>query len=416
MQLVCDWLNDYRNGSWLIVLDNIDDSSSQKFLANYLPCSPEGSILITTRDDRLGSVLCSNDKPINILPMSVTEATALIRSKLDPDQWSEKDAEELLGYLSFLPLAITQAAAYLCHNPDITISDYLEKLRSDNEHGEDDEEDLLDLDIEDRRRDSKTESSVMRTWKLSFDQILKENPLAADILSLMAFLDRSRVPRSLLRNTCETEWKLKKALSVLQAFSLTTAERTNSASFSMHRVVHLLTRKWIEQRKQSEHWRAEALRNVSEAYPRKPDIYNWECWAECEALMPHVDLVLSYPPITDENALQRAAILSNLAVYEVFFGQDESAREHGTEGLKIHQRLLKEDDLVLLQDFTVAAQWFYTNGRYEEAKEMSSRAALDLKRYWDPITTIHSKLGVYWEIRLGKLVSMTRHEPSIRRV
>jgi hypothetical protein len=58
LQLVCEWLRDERHGCWLMVLDNVDDKSvfftpyaaSEKTLADFLPQTPNGSILITSRN------------------------------------------------------------------------------------------------------------------------------------------------------------------------------------------------------------------------------------------------------------------------------------------------------------------------------------------------------------------------------
>jgi len=64
LRLVRNWLSDERHGSWLMILDNIDDmemfftalvetpSAASKqgvTLSAYIPRSPKGKVVITTR-------------------------------------------------------------------------------------------------------------------------------------------------------------------------------------------------------------------------------------------------------------------------------------------------------------------------------------------------------------------------------
>lgn len=76
--LVSEWFNEAANGSWLMVLDNADDldmffarpnptASSNElalYLKDYLPQSSNGSMLITTRDERLAKRLAGNQASI----------------------------------------------------------------------------------------------------------------------------------------------------------------------------------------------------------------------------------------------------------------------------------------------------------------------------------------------------------------
>src|SRR5580700_5628156 len=144
LQLVSDWLSDKDNGSWLVVLDNADDAEiwigsepSQEDspeqsapLVNYIPRGPHGFVLITTRDSQVGKRLANaREKPIDVLPFRPIDAEILLRSKLPDDEISQEDANEINEALDYLPLAITQAAAYLDQN-SITIAEYLRLFRA----------------------------------------------------------------------------------------------------------------------------------------------------------------------------------------------------------------------------------------------------------------------------------------------
>jgi hypothetical protein len=77
-----------------------------------------------------------------------------------------KTVQSLLKILGFIPLAITQAAAFIQEN-SMAITAYIKDLTESDS----DLEDYLDEDLPDPRRDATSENSVVRTWKLSFDQI-----------------------------------------------------------------------------------------------------------------------------------------------------------------------------------------------------------------------------------------------------
>ena len=151
-------------------------------LANRLPQTTTGCILITTRDKRVRERLANREKSIVILPMTDSEEEKLLSSKqtLECGDLDKGIVNELLEALRHLPLAISQAAAYISEN-SITIDDFLEAF-----HAEDSEvQDLLSGDLPDLRRDFEDPNSVIRTWKVTFDQIRKQKPQAAEMLSLM---------------------------------------------------------------------------------------------------------------------------------------------------------------------------------------------------------------------------------------
>ena len=123
--MVFEWLSNEDHGTWLIVLDSVDDSEifysrsnpilggqGPVQLVSYLPRRSNCSIIITTRDTRVGERLTDRTKSIMVLPLEMQEAEVLLRSMLIEDEnWTKEDALKLLKILEYLPLAITQAAA-----------------------------------------------------------------------------------------------------------------------------------------------------------------------------------------------------------------------------------------------------------------------------------------------------------------
>ena len=127
-----------------MVLDNVDDietffattseaslvaGGQQSSLSAYIPRSPNGNIIVTTRDTRVGERLTDRDKCIIVPPLTEQEAERLLRSKLsDGHDWVEAKATSLVETLAYLPLAITQAAAFISEN-HCTVADYLVSRR-----------------------------------------------------------------------------------------------------------------------------------------------------------------------------------------------------------------------------------------------------------------------------------------------
>jgi hypothetical protein len=130
LQLVRNWLRDEVNGRWMMVIDNVDnvetftsqkrqrqedeaDASAQMSLATYLPQSRNGAILITSRSKDAAVRLAGGYNKIKEVPvMDESEGLQLLRNKLHNPP-IEESAVDLLHALDCIPLAVTQAAAYI---------------------------------------------------------------------------------------------------------------------------------------------------------------------------------------------------------------------------------------------------------------------------------------------------------------
>jgi len=238
LKLVADWLQNESNRSWLLVLDNADDKTLfttmdtevvqdseeviRPSLLTYIPQAPTGQILVTLRTMEVAQLLARDRK--HIIPISLMEvgdAVALIKKKLD-HTLPVSDTGPLLEALDYIPLAITQAAAYiLIKNPIMTIPKYLNLFRA----SEINQTKLLGKKgFGDLRRDPNVPNTVIATWRISFNQIQEQNPEATDLMSLISILDQQGIPESLLLQYNSDELVLSNALSTLLAYSLIKTE------------------------------------------------------------------------------------------------------------------------------------------------------------------------------------------------
>ncbi|KAI9766209.1 MAG: hypothetical protein M1839_005011 [Geoglossum umbratile] len=384
-QLVSEYLNDEVHGPWLLVLDNADDletffsaksdlssvgSKQTAPLVNYLPRSSNGSTLITTRDKRVGERLANREKAIVVLPMAVLEAEGLLWSKVGQEGSLDKaKASELLEVLGYLPLAITQAAAYISEN-NTTIEEYLEAFSAEDSEMQD----LLSEDLPDLRRDFESQTSVVRTWKVSFDQIREQKPRAAEILSLMACFDRQGIPKALLHRDGERGNEFTTALGALQAFSLVAVEK-GGTSFEIHRLAKVSTQRWLELQGETTKWREEALKVLTAAFPSA----DYSTWVTCEVLSPRVQTVTRYAFTSDLSLLQRAQLLYRMSSYDHTQGRYNLAYERGLDSLSTREKMLGPEHPDTLNGMNIVAVALDSQGKYKAAEEMH-RQALELRR------------------------------------
>ena len=362
---VRDWLSEESNCPWLLVLDNMDDvdvifrpkdhscSGSQKHthepLVNWLPRSSVGSVLVTTRDRRLGDRLVPGQRPIAVELFEMKDAKCLLSKRVQlEDEVDEALSHQLLQTLDFLPLAITQATAFLVEN-QISIADYLDILQKDDSEMKD----FLAIDIYDPGRDSDLSNSILQTWKVSFDQIRKQGPLAAEILSLMAVLDRQAISDRLLCRTKNIGIDFHMAVGMLKAFSMIKAESGDKV-FSTHRLVQLATQRWLELEGEIDKWQEIALNSVCRCIPRSLHNRDWRKW---ETISPHIVRVLQNDTgkrniRTRSHLAKRAWLLHQQGDYMVVQPGSNAALPYHVESLELRQQLFGAESALALYSMT----------------------------------------------------------------
>ncbi|KIL94216.1 hypothetical protein FAVG1_02778 [Fusarium avenaceum] len=271
LALVRDWLQTEEAGSWLMILDNADDinffypnedneksatasvvggsttaTTDQRLLATYLPKNRNGSILVTSRSLDVAEKLTGSHK--NIFQVSVMDddqGLQLLYSKLI-GECDESVAIELLQNLDFIPLAITQAAAYINRrSPRESVETYLTTFQESDQN----KRNLLNRDAGDLRRDETVSNSVITTWQVTFEHIRREKPSAAKLLSFMSFFNPHGIPIFVLRDystTSAPEANVETAsfeddLDVLRGYSLVTVTASTDLC-EMHAMVQACTR------------------------------------------------------------------------------------------------------------------------------------------------------------------------------
>ncbi|PYH90847.1 kinesin [Aspergillus ellipticus CBS 707.79] len=245
---------------WLLIIDNADDTEmwmqgqdSSPALKHFLPSSASGYILFTTRDKQLALRFASPD--VFMVP-DVDESAArdiLKEHLLQKELIDDDDATSaLLHQLTFLPLAIIQATAYI-NKTGIDIATYLSLRYPD------------------------IQNPVATTWLVSFHRIRQLNALAADYLSAMACMDHRNIPLSLLPRSTSLKKRID-AIGLLNAYSFINMQ-VRDTSLSLHRLVHLATRGWLKKENMLQEWIRRVADRFDETFP-VDEIQNRKLWRE----------------------------------------------------------------------------------------------------------------------------------------
>ncbi|OIW22782.1 hypothetical protein CONLIGDRAFT_664815 [Coniochaeta ligniaria NRRL 30616] len=387
LALVKRWLEREDHGLWLMVIDNADDtqlffgqqgasengsaSGHEGDLGRYLPECSHGTILITTRNMQTGLKLTKGKRPIEVEKMDGDETTQLFHARLDHVDTTSGEIAALSSRLEYLPLALIQAAAFIQENT-ITVSEYLRLLEKSDQHLVD----LLSEEFETVGRDSGTPRSVAETWVLSFEQIQRQNALAGELLSLMSLFDRHSIPLRFASLYCEhrqgdaqSELQLTKALGLLKAFSFIAGGE--GRGFDMHRLVQLVTRKWLGNNGMIPRFAERAMLIVSHAYP----FGMYENRAVCHEYLPHAYAVLRLEGTGSlDEKLARASLLSCVALYCDYLGQWKTAEGFQSEAARIRKEILGEEHLDTLSSISHLVSLYRDRGRSIEAESLGLEA------------------------------------------
>ncbi|KAK5215165.1 hypothetical protein LTS03_011272 [Exophiala xenobiotica] len=344
--LVKNAMNQERCGSWLLIIDNADGVellSGAAALCDYLPSSPRGSIMFTTRNhEAVAGLDISPRNMIMATEMSDIEALEMVQKNLEANQTRDGDSTTaLLKLLAHLPLAIKQASAYMAKTGMSTTS-YLHHCRSSDQRLIN----LLSQETQYHGRYKGMNNSIATTWLVSFNHILRDKPLAAEILQMISFLVEKDIPISLFWHG-EDELAVDEAIGTLKAYAFIT-EREDLQSFDVHRLVQLAMRNWLRTEGQQQRWIEETIQRLADVFPF-PKHENKEVW---RPYLPH--------------ALSAVSFQKNLSL----LGKYREAELTYRQALDPKKKVLGEEHPSALDSMNNLALVLEQQGKYEEAAQI----------------------------------------------
>ncbi|KAF4470198.1 kinesin [Fusarium albosuccineum] len=125
--LVQECLSSTSTGSWVLILDNVNDVNQIRQISRKLPQSTGGFILFISRSMEVADLCAGN--VVTLLPMTISAARAFLESSVNnKETLNDEDAiEELIRKLGCIPLVIAQAATHI-NLKHLPIASYLQLL------------------------------------------------------------------------------------------------------------------------------------------------------------------------------------------------------------------------------------------------------------------------------------------------
>ncbi|OAL53460.1 TPR-like protein [Pyrenochaeta sp. DS3sAY3a] len=420
--LVKEALSHDRAGKWLLIIDNADDmevlygtpgigdSTPGTSLAKYLPFSHKGSILFTSRSRKVAvDLVQSENHIISIEDMSRDESIELLKTYVKDDLISDTESTaKLLDILANLPLAIRQAGAFMAKH-QVSTKEYLATCES----CEQDLVELLSEDYQDRYRYDNSQNAVAKTWLISFRDIQKYDPVAADYLKFMCFLADKDIPLSLLPE--KGRIKAMKAIGSLKAYGFIT-QRIEPNSYDIHRLVLTSMLNWLESQGLRAKWAIVVLQRLADVYPF-PTHENRNIWLKYQPHAQHftkktadvndgrtmgslrfklgvsldrtgnyreAELMLREALVLQDKALdkQHADVLTTMNYLATVLdneGQYVEAEEKHRQTLKLREERLGKEDPDTLISMNDLANVLRHQGKYADA-ETINRETLELRK------------------------------------
>ncbi|KUM58276.1 hypothetical protein ACN42_g8885 [Penicillium freii] len=332
---VKDHLSEPSSGRWLLIFDNADEidmwtereGSTPGGLKSYLPTSDQGAILFTTRSNKVAQYLATTDT-IKIPELDENKATHVLRNSLvDKEVLHDTESTlKLLSRLTFLPLAIVQAASFINEN-GTTLAGYVELLDGQEQSAID----LLSEDFEDKGRYKSIRNPVATTWLTSFEQIRRQSRLAADHLCFMACMQEKDILVSLLPPHPNVEQQ--KAIGLLSSYSFVRL-RHEGSRLDMHRLVHLATRNWLQSIGFLQQWQSHVLGWLNARFPDIDIMYR----SQWRATVPHALRVLTLTKKEDP-APERVYLLLKVATCQTSDARSKEAEALYGEVVEISETM-----------------------------------------------------------------------------
>ncbi|KAL2817370.1 hypothetical protein BJX63DRAFT_419631 [Aspergillus granulosus] len=362
------YLSQANGQKWLLIFDNADNmemwvaaegSAGPTELINFLPQSEQGHILFTTRNRKLAVRLASPFVVDVSEPDAETGVKILEKALLRNDLLkNNNETIALLEQLMFLPLAITQAAAYINSN-DIELSDYTALLKEQ----ESDIIALLSEDFGDDGRYHEIQNPVATTWLISFQQIQQMNSLAADYLSFMACINPRDIPQSLLPEAASRKKKIE-AIGLLKAFSFISEQVTDHA-LSLHRLVYLSTRNWMRKEQQFSQQIQKTAEHLNQVFPDN-NHENQKVWRE---YLPHALLLVGESHFQKKRE-RYTRLIQNIGRCLRTDGRYHEAALLFEDIVKLKKRERGDDHPSTLASMADLASTYWNQGRWKEAEEL----------------------------------------------
>jgi tetratricopeptide (TPR) repeat protein len=401
---------------WLMILDNADDlrlfgvgqgkeKGMNEGLYKHVPCTSQGTVLWTSRDAHIAGTLVGARRGIEVQSMAVGEATTLLARTRDESLVAEGEAsgkvsgeagvDALLEELQCLPLAISQAGAYM-RRMSMSAEQYLSLLRPGKTRWE-----LLKVSDADRHRRPEVSNSILETWRLSIERIRLESEMSYRILHVIAYIDSQDIPQELMvaaASGCDTddkdsELKVLEAVVRLKEFSFLSLRQTDDGRrYEMHKLVQEAIRYGLRVRdsavktvgnasradsgpKEDEgYYCGKALQVVNDLFPLSEP----KSWISCEQYVTHAIRVSDWAEVSGTE-VATSTLLERVSYFLYDRGRWREREPVGSRAWSLRRKVLGEKHPDTISSMANLGATYHALGRHNDAQEMAVKV-LELRR------------------------------------
>lgn len=205
MRDVKSFIENYK-GRWMLIFDNYDIPEGS--IREFFPGGSRGHIVVTTRNREVETE--TGGDSLHVDSMEVAEAAELLDkvaalTGTTADETQTLKESIVCDLLGCLPLAIAQAGSYIRNIIPRTLPTQ-QRLQRYKERYQTQETKMLEG--EGGSHVVEYGKSVITTWDLSFETLVKDKPIAVELLMLFGFFHHASIPIALFETVYEKREKL----------------------------------------------------------------------------------------------------------------------------------------------------------------------------------------------------------------
>ncbi|KAL7943510.1 P-loop containing nucleoside triphosphate hydrolase protein [Trichoderma barbatum] len=398
---VCDQIA--AQPDWVLILDNADDlglfgvnqtSGQVKNLQKYIPHASMGTVLWTSRDAHIKGTLVGARRSIEVARMESDEAAELLTIARDLEtNEGEAETAPLLEELQWLPLAITQAGAYM-RRTSTSAKEYSSLLAQSKRRWE-----ILKENEFDRHRRLDVPNNVLETWSISIDRLREESKIAYTILHVLAYVANQNIPHEIIiaalkhgDNTMVQPEKLEaeamKAIMRLKEFSFLGIHQMEDGSrnYEMHKLVQEATRYGLSVWKPSVlerglpkmdgeiYFSSTALQVIGDLFPESQP----ETWKQCETYLAHALQAGDWADLS-EKQIETSRLLVRISRFLHDRGRWREKEPVNERALELNRKIQGDRHPDTIRAMEDLASTYNNQGRYSKAEAIQVQV-LDLQR------------------------------------
>src|SRR5436305_1317660 len=364
------WFEKKCELKWLLIFDNADnlhDTEEMQNVADLIPRGQSGCVLITSRNrarvKKLANAGCE------VIEMVESEAMQLFTecSQLSVSDSNEQYVKALIRSLGYLPLAIEQAGSFI-QASGISVVRYIALYEANKS----------DLLKEKLPTNIYYHETVATTWKISFADVDRQDPLASEMLRLMPFLDGVKIHKDIFETGSKiltNDWKLSKAtiynleqsFRCLQSYSLIRTLAGDDVA------IHLLVQQVIRENigPDASSYFVGALKLVSYQFPWGGDLANL---GTCLNYLAHARCCVEDEMAKENKSDEMMSLLDSLGAFFDSNGQYTEAIEQYRRSLKIREKAFGVDHINTTEAERNLGITYHSQGKYDEAIKQYERA------------------------------------------